>query len=99
RQIDSREIENAVIDVMKLVVVIRLTASGVRTRSAIERPLVDVFELIDRQRVLRRIEVIQIAEQPARGIAELAIRFRGARDELRTEWNVVAVVDHRDPQA
>src|SRR5205823_13596313 len=93
------EVEDAVVYDVKFVLVVRLAASRERARGAVERPLVDVAQLGDRQRVAR-VESVQIAEQPARGIAELAIGLRGAVDHLRSERQIVAVsiIAHPSPQ-
>src|SRR6185503_9047102 len=59
---------------------------------------VDFLELAVRHAVERRIEVVQIGEQVAQRVPDLAVRLDDPREDLLAQAHFLRVVAHRHPQ-
>src|SRR5438034_603566 len=77
-EVDRAELQRAVVDRVELVFVVRAAAALERLRGARQGPLVDVEELLGRQRVGGGIEVVQIRQEVPRRVAQLAITLADA---------------------
>ena len=65
-----------------------------------ERQLVERLELVERQAVRRRVELaLELAEQEAQGVANLAVRVADVRENRVVARDVHGGVDGREPQA
>nr|GEU28492.1 hypothetical protein [Tanacetum cinerariifolium] len=64
-----------------------------------QRVAVDFQHLLDRHGVLRMVEVRRIGQQEAQRVADAAIRFRHALEDLVGDRQLARVVGGRDPQA
>jgi hypothetical protein len=64
-------------------------------RHAIElrkRPAVDLLHLVERHRVARRIEAVEISERKPRGVAQLPITVSHALKDLVRRAHVVEII-------
>jgi len=59
---------------------------------------VEPAKILERDRVVGRIEILQVPEEKAQGIADLAIGLGVAGHDLVGDPDVLAEVDHRRPQ-
>ena len=64
-----------------------------------EHVLVEREQVFIRQRVLCRVEAVQVAQQEAEGVAQLAVVVRDALHEVFAGGYVFAEVDRSDPEA
>ena len=67
-------------------------------RGAIQHPLIDFFELVVRERIARRIEIAQIAQRKAEGVANLAVRFAELGHHALAHFHVGLILHRRHPQ-
>src|SRR5439155_19572288 len=83
---------------MVLVIAVRVGEARREPAGLVESPAVQGREIARRDRVRRRIEVVQVGDQIPRGVADLAIRLCAARQDLFGDRVVVAVIEARDPE-
>ncbi len=83
---------------MKLELVIRPPHLGIELRRPRQDVLVQRLHLAERNGMPRRIEVMQIAQQKAQRVAQLAIVLTHPLHQVFTRRNVLAEVDARHPQ-
>src|SRR5688500_16622130 len=98
-QFDAAKIIERMINAMKLIVVISLAAAAQHGLRALQYPAIHFIELADRDRVLLRLEVVEIADQKPRGVSEPAIGFDQPIENLVRDTHVLAKVLGGDPQA
>ena len=63
-----------------------------------EHVLVDRLHLLERDLIALRIEAVQIAQNPAERIADIAIIIRNAIHQFVGGMHILAEVDRRNPQ-
>src|SRR5258708_6989749 len=92
-------IVDGVVDAVKFVIRIPFAAFFDELGGAVEHPAIEFFELIVRKRVARRIEIAEITQGEAEGVANLAVRFAELRHDPLAHFHVGLVFDRGGPQA
>ena len=64
-----------------------------------DRPAVDLQQVVDRNGIVSRIEVTDVAENVASGVADPAVRFGDLLQDMITHPGVIAVILGGDPEA
>ncbi len=90
---------DGVVDAVELVIRIPIAALLHQFGGAVEHPAVDFLELIVRKRIARGIEIAEIAEGEAKGVANLAIRFAELCHHTLAHFHVGLIFDGANPQA
>ena len=98
-QVDGQEVVHGVRDRLELVALAGGQDRGGDLPVAGQGVAVHFFELGGRQAIDRRIEVEQVRHENPQRVADLAVRFDHAREDLVAQPHLLAVVDHGDPQA
>ena len=83
---------------MKLVVVIPVAAVLHEVRGLHQDPLVDLLELVRWRRVFPRIEIVQVPEQVAERVAQLAVGIHKPCENRLRQAHVFAEFDRCRPQ-
>ena len=83
---------------MELEPVVSVQALGDQLVELDDSPLVDGHEIVCRYHILLGIEIIQIAEDIARGVADLTIRLAHLLEDIARNADIGLVVGGRDPQ-
>ena len=98
-EIHHAEVVDLLVDQVVLVLAIGLDDFLVQRGGARQRPAVDGHHLLHRQRIRRRIEAREVAQQEAHGVAHAPIRIGDALEDFVRHAHFVGVVGGRDPQA
>ena len=86
------------IDQVKLVGLVGGADSAREASGLSEGPAVQRRQLARGEGVGGRIEIVQIREQITRGIADLPVALRAAREDLLGDGAVVPVIERADPE-
>src|SRR5271163_332141 len=87
-------------DAVELEILIPLQSLLGQLAGLAEHVLVERLQLLKRQGIVRRVKAMQVAEQEAEGVAQLAVDLLGKPLEQRDAGDdVFAEVDRSDPEA
>ena len=85
RQVDVAEVVDGVVDDVELVVAVGPFDSARQLPAPAQEERIDRWQAIRRHRVSRRIEVVQVREQEAQRVADLAVRLGDPGDRSPSE--------------
>ncbi len=97
-EVGRRELAEPARDGVELEAVVGLPAVGDEERRAGDEKAVDGLELLRVDGVRRRVEVEEVREEEARGVADLPVGLGRPRQDLLVEADVVGVVGRGDPE-
>ncbi len=97
-EVDGEEIEQGVDDRVVLVVLVGLADAPPDLFRPVEDPAVEVEELARGNGVRGRVKAVEVAEEEAPGVADLAVGLDEALLDLLAEAGVLLVVQHGHPE-
>ena len=97
-QLDDAEAVHFLVNHVEVVVAVGLDDLRLQRARAGECPAVDLQQALDGQRIARRVETRQIAEQESQGVAHAAVAIRHALEDLVGDTHLRAVVSRCDPK-
>src|SRR5207302_6362912 len=89
---------DSVVDAVKVVAPKPLAAFLDEVGGAVQHPRVDFLELMIRQRIARSVEITEIAQGEAEGVADLAVGFAELRHDALAHFHVGLVFHRRNPE-
>src|SRR6266481_7079052 len=103
-EIECAEVHDAIIvdgvvDTVEFVIRVPFAAFLDKLDGTVEHPRVELLELIVRKRIARRIEISEVPEGEAKGIANLAIGFAELGHHALAHFYVGLVFNGADPEA
>ena len=98
-QVDAAEIVERVIDHVELVRVVGRAATPDEGAGLVQRPALEGGQPVVRHGIALRVEVVEVCEEKARGIADPPVRLDELPQDLLGDAHVLAVVLGRHPQA
>ena len=85
-------------DDMKLKVLVRLSHSRDQILELQQRPSVKLRQLLVGDSVNGGVEIIEVAQEEAAGVSDLAIRVDQMRQDRRRDAQVLAIILRGDPE-
>src|SRR5439155_25777074 len=96
--VDAAEIVEGVEEDVELEVLVRGETALQERVSPVERPAIELRQPLDRDRITRRVEVVEVGEQEARGVADAPVRLDEAAEDLLRNAHLFPVVGGGDPE-